>query len=85
MSCPSRCFYCICPICNRRRCLMYRCRHGLLERCMYCLQNYTVATTECDYFEMKYKKHCYRIIRKGKTPMQRIESKLDAILKNSEG
>jgi len=85
MSGINRCYFCICEVCNRRRCPMYRCRKGLLERCMYCMQNFKVPTTKCDYFEMKYRRHVYYIVRKGLTSIERIERKLDVVLKNSNG
>lgn len=80
----NRCYFCICEVCNRCRCPMYRCRSSLLVRCMYCAENYTKPTTVCDFFEMKYRKHVYRVVRKGQTRVERIEGMLKRIIKRLE-
>lgn len=70
------CHFCICPHCNLRRC-----RHvSLRTRCQWCSMVLTVPTVECDHFESRYYRRCYRVVRRGESGFVRMMRKVQELI-----
>lgn len=77
----SPCWFCICSACNARKCP----KVSKFNRCKWCLiENGHKPTFDCDYFESRFKRFAFKVRPRDKRPLERIESKLDELLRRSE-